>query len=267
MKRKKKKDAASNIRLIVAFFVLVLVFIAISLVFKLGIILSKSIYDDSNRFTIKIENGKDLRIMSFSGRSKLLSLLYIKDVQDININKLLAIPIDASIATSFRIKEDNISDLIANLILNYAKLETNLTIIDMAKIYLFTKTVPTNNLSYNSVSLSWDNKAIDKIISELVRDEAIEKENLTIKVVNSTDVDGLGGRLARLISNMGGNVVLIESADKTEPQSTIYYFGEKSYTVEKLEEILGYTSNKLGTRPITDVVLVIGEDGEKTNIF
>lgn len=268
MKRKKRNSEQRSIRLAFLFFIFVVVFIVISLVFRLGILIANSKFDSANRFTVKVVSGKDIMILSFAPRSQSIHKLEISRVpKRLNINKFLAIPIDGTIEVSFDTKERKMSELMKSFLLNYGSLKTDINIIDILRLYLFEDTVPKHYVLEEMISTSLSSREIDKIIARLFKDEVIGRENAIIEVVNTTNVVGLGARLARLVSNMGGNVGIVKSSDKTKKKSTISYFGKKNYTVEKLEKILGYSTNQMTTKTIADIVILIGMDSIGTETF
>ncbi|MEK7534583.1 MAG: LytR C-terminal domain-containing protein [Patescibacteria group bacterium] len=262
MRAKKKLDGGlNNTKIAIKFFAFVFIVILISLIFKGVLIVSKSRFDTKTRFTISVTNGKDLEIISFSPKSQSISVLKIEgDTKSLNINRFLEIPIDGEAKSSLTIKDFKVSDLMLKFILNYKSIRTNLTIVDILRLYLFSKTLPINYIYDKKISTSENVSSLDKIIPPLFSDEIIEKENVSIKIVNGINVTGLGNRLGRLITNMGGNVVIIASSDSNENISTISYFGKKTYTVEKISKILGFKLNKLDKKAIADIVIVIGKD-------
>jgi len=265
--KRKNKDPRSSIRLAFVFFIFVVFLVAISLIFRVSVLIANSKYDSNSRFTIKVESGKDLMILSFAPSSQSISKLKIFNAKDLNIKKFLAIPIEGFVATTLNINEGEISDLMQRFLLNYSRQQTDLTIIDMLKLYLFAQTIPKHNILERSISTLLPMADVDRIVALLFKDELIERERAEIEVVNTTDTAGLGGRLARVISNMGGNVVIVKSSDKTKSESAISYFGKKNYTVEKLEKILGYQSRQMETKTIADIVIMIGADGIDTDVF
>lgn len=261
MKRNLPNSGLNSTKIALIFFAFVFAVIFVSLIFKVVNILSKSRFDSENRFTISVSNGKDLEIISFSPKSQSISVLKILgETKSLNMNRFLEIAIDGEVKSFLNKKDFKVPDLMFQFIFNYKDLKTNLTIIDILRLYLFSKTLPINYINYKKISTSQDALTLDKIIPPLFKDEIIEKENLSIKIVNGTDVTGLGNRLSRLISNMGGNVVIIASSDSTENYSTISYFGNKTYTIEKISKILGFKLNKLDKKTIADIVIVIGKD-------
>jgi len=261
MRQKKLDGGINSSKIAIKFFAFVIIVILVSLIFKGALIVSKSRFDSKTRFTISVSNGKDLDIISFSPKSQSISVLKIEgDIKSLNINRFLEIPIDGEVKSLLNIKDFKVSDLMFKFILNYRNLRTNLTILDILRLYLFSKTLPINYIYDKKISTLDNASTLDKIIPPLFSDEIIEKENVSIKIVNGTNVTGLGNRLSRVISNIGGNVVIIASSDSMENLSTISYFGKKTYTVEKISKILGFKLNKLDKKAIADIVIVIGKD-------
>lgn len=260
MRAKKLTSGLNSTQIAIIFFAFVFVVVLASLILKAVNIVSKSRFDSETRFTISVTNGKDLEIISFSPKSQSISVLKIDGNIKTSVNRFLEIPIDGEVKSRLKIKDFRVPDLILKFTLNYRSLKTNLTIVDMLRLYLYSKTVPANYVYDKTISASTDVLILDKIIPQLFSDEIIEKENASIKIINGTDVNGLGNRLGRLITNMGGNVVIIVSSDRTENSSTISYFGKKTYTIEKINKILKFNLKKLDKKTITDIVIVIGED-------
>ena len=93
-----------------------------------------------------------------------------------------------------------------------------------------------------------------------VIDSFIENERQTIKIINGTGVSGLGSRLARFITNMGGNVIMVATENGKEKKSYISYIDKRTYTVKRLQKILGYEVVRNKDNTLSDVTIVIGED-------
>ncbi|KKQ29054.1 MAG: hypothetical protein US43_C0009G0001, partial [Candidatus Levybacteria bacterium GW2011_GWA1_37_16] len=97
-------------------------------------------------------------------------------------------------------------------------------------------------------------------VGRLASDTSIEKDHQTIRIINGTEVIGLGNRLARLITNMGGDVIIVATSDSLIKKSSILYIDKKTYTVERLQKVLGYEVAKEENNAISDITIVIGED-------
>ena len=98
------------------------------------------------------------------------------------------------------------------------------------------------------------------MVSSFFTDQQIALEKKRIQIINGTDITGAGNRLANVISNMGGDVVIVLTSDKEEPVSKIIYSGNKSYTVEKLSSLLNFSNAKTNETFLANVIIILGKD-------
>lgn len=112
-----------------------------------------------------------------------------------------------------------------------------------------------------------DTARLENIISRLFFDEEIRNEGLSIVVLNGTHHVGLASQAAKIISNIGGQVIGLggfEEADhyqekRCETRSLVKY--KESYTVKKLNKIFGCSwGGEERYQQRAEVVLVTGED-------
>jgi len=268
MRRKKAKAEKHNTKIAVFFVIFVCLIILSSFIFRMVQIVGESKFDGSNRFTISVANNKILKILSFSPSANSISVINIDgEVKKINTESFLAIPIDGIVEADFLDVNKKTSDLILTAFLSFSNIETNLTIVDIFRLFLTSKTVPSKNVITLDLSTSLDSDSVDKIIGKLVSDERIEKEDLSIEIINATSVTGLGSRLGRFVGNMGGKVVQVSTDNVSQKKSTILYNGDKTYTLEKLQKILGFKLIKMEGDSIGDITIIIGEDSEKVKSF
>jgi len=66
---------------------------------------------------------------------------------------------------------------------------------------------------------------------------------------------------------MGANVVEVSTSHVSQPKSKIQYYGERTYTLEHLENFLDFPSTKLTRQPIANIVIILGEDSRNTTKF
>lgn len=199
--------------------------------------------------------------MSFSSISKSLSVLSLEEkIDPKDAQRFFEIPIDGFINSNFLEEDERADSFFLKSILNYGKLKTNLTILDMVKLFVFTKTIPSSNINIKNIEKNLGTEDTDIIVSKLFRDELIEKDNKTIQIINGTEITGLGNRLARLITNMSGKVIIVTTSDTPNKRSSILYFDKKTFTTEKLEKILGFETIQVGNKNIADITIIIGED-------
>lgn len=112
---------------------------------------------------------------------------------------------------------------------------------------------------------------LDKELKSIYLDSEIANEKLSIAVVNATGINGLGKRVSRYVSNMGGRVVDVSSRNENIEKSVIIYKDE-SKSMEYLANILNI-ENKTKYQEVdnnakieyseiikSDIVIVLGLD-------
>lgn len=276
---RKKSKKTGNLRLAVIFGILVFLLILCSLIIKFFSVLSKSSFDGEHRFTVSVANNglPSILVLSFAPDNNSISFLKVKGFNNQkSIGKFLKIPIDGSIKfrkqIDFLEKEDGVESILRNSLVNLNSIDTDLTFIDLIRLWYFVKTQPSHviiskeleDLSKKGVNQEY---AIDKLSSKLFSDYTVLSEKLTIQIVNGTNISGLGNRLARFISNNGGNVVSVLTSEKDLEKSQILYNGELFYTYKRLYKILGFPLEKSQSVVISDVIIIIGKDSKDSPIF
>lgn len=259
--KQKKEQAISNTKIAIVFFAFLAFIIATSLIFKTVLVIKAGQFDESKRFTLSVSNNKRTEVVSFSPSAKSIAVFKLpKSIQQDAAGRLLEVPIDGFITLNSLDLDQKVSLLFLSSILKYNSLKTNLTAIDLLKLFAFARTVSDSSVNIKSISQDLNSAEVDKIVGRLAHDELIEKDNETIQIINGTDIGGFGNRLARFITNMGGNVIIVATSDRTQKKSTISYIDKKTYTVEKLSKILGYDVIRISDNAISDITITIGED-------
>lgn len=276
MGRRKKHVQKNSVGLVLGFIIVVVILIGISLAFRVYALIKESRFDGIHRFTIALSSEEKtelnkapyFEIISFAPDSHTISLVLIeKNIQLTGIGKTLEIPIDAAIFYKQKqnipkkiLSNKDVESILLRLLVSYRDVSTNLTIIDLARLWFIARSWPRSAVTFASITNSSDQIEISKFASSLfIETEMVEEKN-TIGVVNGTDEAGLGNRLSRLITNMGGNVVSISTSDTPITRSSISYFGNKSYTVSRLQKVLGFKEKKLEKQAISDIIITIGKD-------
>lgn len=273
MKRKSKNVHKQSLRLAFVFFLSVLFLLICSLAFRLIAIVQKSEFDSTHRFTIAVSKAlqnESFSLISFAPETKSISILSVPKNNKQNYlwewGKRFEVPIDGYVSFSKLDNDQNHpSRALLNMLLNYNKLQTNLTIIDLVRLWFFARTVPNQTIVSKQLELLENNEnGTDKIIFSLFLDQTISLENQEIAIVNGALVLGLGNKLSRLIQNLGGHVVSVSTADKEVEVSEVSYYGKKTYTVKRLAQILGFKLTNKGKNrdenAISDVIITIGRD-------
>lgn len=263
---KKKETTSSNAKVAIIFFVFLAFVVGISLILKFVIILKNGQFDSSRSFNFSVTNGKNIEVISLTPSLKNITIFKFKEnVNSTEAGRLLEIPIDGVIASDSLDLNQKVNPLLLRAVFNCNKLKTNLTILDLLRIALSARTIP--ETSVNTKIVSEGGLGQDKILDNLIIDSLIERDHQTIQIVNGTDISGLGNRLARLITNIGGNVILVMTDNNPKKKSSITYIDKKTYTVERLRKILGYEVMRDPDNAMSDVTIIIGEDRIGSNPF
>jgi hypothetical protein len=263
---KQKSSAPSNTKIAIVFCVFVVFVVVFSLLLKGVILMRNSHFDSSKRFTLGITNGRNTEIMSLSPSKDIVIYKLKNKMTPKEAGQLLEIPIDGFINSNSLDLDQKPDTLFMNLVSNYNNINTNLTVVDLLKIAALTKMIPENSINIEIVG-DTDELDLNKIVGHLVSDSFMEKDNQTIQIVNATGVGGLGNRLARLITNMGGNAIIVATGNSISKKSTISYIDKKTYTIEKLQKVLGYEVKKEEGNAVADITIVIGEDKVSSEPF
>lgn len=106
-----------------------------------------------------------------------------------------------------------------------------------------------------------DTVRLDAMLSGL-KDAALQSENKTIAIFNSTNHPGLAQKAARLITNIGGNVIITQNGQNKLKSSLVA--GEKSKTLERIKQIfeagdiIDHSNEIVSSR--AEINLFLGED-------
>jgi len=261
--RKKVRVEKNNTRIAIFFVSFVCAIVLISIMLKTIQLLRQSKFDGSNRFTISVSNDKNLEVVSFSPNKHSISILKLDgEVKNLKVERFLKIPIDGFVKASFLKTDKDVASLMSSVFFGFKDIKTNLNFVDILRLILASRTTPANNLLVYSIASSMEEQKVYKIVEKLFKDDEIEKENQTVEIINTIPVMGLGGRLARFITNMGGNVIQVSTEDNSQKKSIIFYNGKKSYTIEKLSNALGFLTSTMNKQSIADITIVIGEDNK-----
>lgn len=277
MRRKKDSNyKPRNLKIVVVFLVFVSFLILVSITNKLIILFKESKFDGNHSFNVEIFSldKKKAEVISFAPDKSSISILNIAmDREERSLGKALEVPMDGYIrfrtieASNSYANKDTLVTKIESLFFNYKNLDTQLTMVDLVRLYILSRSVFSNNIITRSISLPKDEYTMDRISSSLFSDYEISQEKISIRIINGTDVFGLGNRLARLITNMGGNVIEVSTAEEPKGTSEVSYFDKKGYTVDRLSKILRFPVNKRESVDISDVTITIGKDRAGSLVF
>ncbi len=263
-------EGSKSLRKAIFFCVAVILLIFFSLLFRLTLLIKEGTYDGSNRYTLSIiKDGTQSSIVSFDPEQNTVGILRLSGSrQNKTIQQLISVPIDGSITLSsdMSLSEDP-SSLLLSILLKPGLKKEKTNEVDIAQLILFSKKLAPKDISLKEIKLPAESSQIDEVASQLFADAAIVDERISIEIINSTDVPGLGRRLERLIKNTGGNVVAVSNATTVLPKSKIVFFKKESYTSMKLKQILQYMTEPTTKQSIAEITIYIGDDQRNSRSF
>lgn len=187
----------------------------------------------------------------------------------------LGVIVDGWVVTNTPFKGSDIKLLLKDSLLVRGT-DTNLTAWDKVRILFWAGSVKRENsnvielhalnilkkrqLVDQTEVLETESSLLDGKIGTLFTDTTFLAERKSVEIVNGTDVQGVASRIARIITNMGGEVLFVKTAREPLAYSRIETHDE-SYTAKKLERSLGLPLfKKKKDEGKTDILIVIGED-------
>lgn len=256
-----QKKPANNLSLALVFIFVVLFFASISIFFKIFFLIKDSSFDADHNFNLEVKDATNINLISFSPKDKTLFILEVDPkVKTNNAGQFFKLPIDARVNLyDGEFESNHIGIMLIKSSFSFSKKLENMTILDAFRLALFSRTISNNSIEVKKFSEGLANTNDYSLIESGFKDNVIDKEQKTIEVINATDTFGLGSRLATLVTNIGGDVILVGTKEKTN-KSKIIYSGEESYTVKRLSEYLNIKTEKIEREGVADVIIIIGED-------
>lgn len=257
MRRKEEVIGKQNLRLLTLFICLFSFLIFISLSSKAISVIKKSKYDSSYPLFLKINTAGKTKLLLLDSKEKKAFIIdfagegnrdYIED--------------SISIFTDLYIEDKMYKDIhsLDNIFWDRNGVKTNLTIIDLLKIGFLTRNIDDSNISNKTINLDKDSLILESLPAEILTDKNIVSEGKKIQVINASGEDGIGGRVAKTLSLLGANVVLVSTDIRAQENSSISYVGEESYTLKRIvnlfkpEEIKREQNNNFA-----DITIKIGK--------
>jgi len=259
MKRRAKTQKKS-LRLAIYFGLAIFFIFLLSVVFKGIDLIRESKFDGNNRFTVAVLSVNSTDIVSVSPENKRVSRLTIKDANSKSDISEYLIPIDSYVYIK-DYEPKNTKSAFTNMLSGLKNSNTDLTVIDLLRLSYFVNSISNENIIEENLSIK-DNFELTRVSSEYFVDPRLLEEGISIQITNSSDLGGFGKKLGEYITNLGGNVVLVNSSQKKESKTKLYY-NEKSYTSSKVSNILNIPSEKKNLTTISDVIIIIGEDADE----
>ena len=109
-----------------------------------------------------------------------------------------------------------------------------------------------------------DKDRLDAFVQDNFQERKIRLENLTVEVVNSTQSPGLAESGARLLTNIGFEVVGVDNQEEMIKKCLLIGDNQQKgfYSTERLEEIFDCDWQTAQERERADLILILGEGYE-----
>ncbi len=271
MKKQSASEENKSLKTFFLYAVGVLFIILVALLIKGFYLVQQSRFDGKHHFTIAlVKNEKVEKILGIDPGTNSVSLLEIKGerVSSSSLGQSLAVIPNALIQVPADFpEEEDFAKTMSNIAWRYNFVTSDITIYDIGKLLFSSKNVPLANKTNEELVLPNKEIQIDRVISDLFTDDSILSEKVSIQIINASEVPGMGKRLERVLSNMGANVVAVSTAGTSEKSSKIQYFGEETYTLQRIKDILPFPSSLLANQTIANIVITLGKDSAKIKIF
>lgn len=272
MRRPARKQEKHTLRLAGEFLFVVAFFIILSFAFRFYILIESSQYSGDHRFTIGYIRQQDgsrvlSAVVSFAPDTHTISeLLFPKPISLQAAQSALLIPFDATIIDSVSSSKNTafvstpLQSSLFSLLLAYGKLKTTLTSLDLFRLWLFAGTVDSSAVTARMSTVEDLQNDASNQIEKLFTDSLLVQDHKTIAIVNASGVLGLGSKLSKFMTNIGGNVVSVTTATVMQHNSTIAFTDDESYTTKRLSAILRLPVQESQQQLIADVLITLGEE-------
>lgn len=259
-----------SIRTFFLYTAIVCFFILLSLSIKAYFILKASRFDGKSQFIVAVAKNEITKeiIVFHPTEQSILLLTFSGNAEKVgSLGRDFAIIPDGVVDTSVDLPLASISQTLRTVVFHYYALKTNLTIFDLTQLMINAQKVAINDLTTKDVTLSKNSESNSQLLTNVFTDEKIFSENISIQIINASGTSGIGNRLEKSLSNLGCNVISVTTARDNERRSQIQYFGQPTYTLRKLINLLGFTTAATKVQPIADIVITIGEDNSSPEKF
>lgn len=207
-----------------------------------------------------------------------------RDLLKDSLSSFLGIPIDGFIEGSGPLKEKKAEEVVdlmrqnpTNIFSLLPNLKTDLTLWDLLSLkweflgvrfdkiqtYDLVKLniLQDSKLSDGSEVLTADPIRLDAVLIQLA-DPKLRSEHLNIAVFNATSYPNLAQKAARMITNLGGNVIITTNSTSYADKTTVE--GIPSKTLRRLSQIFAccdkITSTNLKEESRAQINVIVGED-------
>lgn len=159
-------------------------------------------------------------------------------------------------------------------------LATNLSILDIVKLWTAIRDLRSDqiaivNLDQSSVATDEklpdgsiakviDQDTVDRLISSDFQDQLVRLQNISVEVVNATDMEKVASQFSRILQNMGANVIKKSTAIQKEKFNCKIFVARKdlisSIIIERVTKFYNCTTDTGQISNMADIKVVLGEE-------
>jgi len=266
----KKNPVKSSTRMLVMFCVVVSLVIIGSLSYRLFQLIKNSKFDGSSGFIVSViqEDRKKAVLYAFDPAKGTVAILTLQSAGELpNIRQAFNLPLDGELKRKTVTGGEEFPLELTSYSLYNPKKRADISLFDSFRFWYLARVAGDKNTEKAVVAVSEGNMSLGEDAASLFIDSQLEKDKKTITIINGTAIGGLGGRLEKLIGRVGGSVISVSTSYNSIQQSKLIYYGDESYTVRRLQRILPFPVEKRKGTSLSDIIIEIGEDQQRTDLF
>lgn len=260
-------SGTKSLRLVVWFLFVLILVSALSLGAKAASMIGSSIFDGKHRFTVFVlDRNKDAAVISLEPQARTVLLRIEGKPTQKEVESSLFIGFDGSIQGVPPIGgESSVSDILASSFFSSGVEFDAMTHYDLLRLYFLSLEEQQDDMITESVILK-KGEVVRDASAKFFVDNGILADDKSVAIVNSAGVSGLGFRLEQVIVGLGGGVVSVTTGRDIQDPTHIFYSGEKTYSVERIERLLHQKAEE-GNTQAADILVVIGKRSLPLGIF
>ena len=274
-KKTKKTNTVSTMVYLKIFVVVFVVLVIASLAFKFIKMITDSRLKLST-YTVLIVNS-DAYLMQVKNSTHEESILKIsrygqtaKSQSRLSNSIAFGIPIDGEIFDEANVFNGdpqalfNFSNLISVFLGGRSLKFTNMNEVDFAKIYTNIGSVTQKNSDsqtlpdFNDAYIKNKDKT-NNLVYQMFKSQDILNDITSVEIINATEVDGAGAKVAQMLKNAGYNVLAVSSSDKPD-KSKIVIRVDNPLLEKRFKLLFNMPIEKMKEQHIADVTIVLGRD-------
>ncbi|HVT00794.1 MAG TPA: LytR C-terminal domain-containing protein [Patescibacteria group bacterium] len=132
---------------------------------------------------------------------------------------------------------------------------------DLIKVFMLSSKISDNDREERNISIKKVADFDNVDYGNSLYDNDIFADKTSIQIMNDTGINGLGGRVAQMLKNMGYNVVSIDTNSDTK--SSIKTENGDTISFRRLVKVFDFPKTGEVGNQIADITLVIAQDREK----